>query len=349
MTTAACTHLTWITSSSRTGALALSRRTYTQVMQEFLQGNSKIRNVQESLRPRSLPEAVDAAYGRLSVTHRRLAEHILANYDEAAFLNSRELGARVGASDSTVVRFAHALGYSGYPDLRSAMAAMMRARATDSSRMAHALRRLRRDRSPLAQVLDQDLAALSSLRSTLSTAAITEAAGLIWGARRVVAIGMGISRSLAHFAAFRLRRMGVRVETITHGGSESWEVLFGIAPRDVVLAVGFFRGYHDIVRALEYARSRGACTVVLTDTPDSPLAPHADRLMIARRGELAAVNSLVTPMALLNLLTVAVALQAPEKVTSKLGEWDLIRAAFEQGAGRNEREPRGGRMPAHDE
>lgn len=327
-------------------------------MQEFLQIGPKQSTVQETLRVPPLPEAIDAAYGRLSATHRRLAEHILANYDEAAFLSSRELGSRVGASDSTVVRFAHALGYTGYPGLRSAMAAMMRTRATDSSRMAHALRRLRRDRSPLVQVLDQDLAALGALRNTLSTAAVTESAGLIWSARRVVAIGLGISRSLAHFAAFRLRRMGIRVETLTHGGSEAWEVLFGITRRDVVLAVGFFRGYHDIVRALAYARSRGACTVVLTDTPDSPLAPHADRLMIARRGELAAVNSLVTPMALLNLLTVAVALQAPETVTSRLGEWDRIRAAFEPPlsgeaaelrAGSGRRAVRGRRAHGHDE
>lgn len=286
--------------------------------------------MQKSLQTRPLPEAIDAAYARISPSQRRLAEYLLASYDDAAFLTSTELARRVRTSDSTVVRFARALGYQGYPDPRAALAELMRAgRTTHSGRMASALQRLRTETSPLARLLDQDLAALGELRRTLSPNLITEIARRLRAARTVYVLGLGISRSLAHFVAFRLRRMGMHVETITHGGTESWEVLFRISRRDVMLAVGFFRGYQDIVRALRYARSKGVYTVVFTDTPDSPLAAHAARLVVARRGDLAVVNSLVVPMAMLNLLTVAVALQMPGDAVGKLQAWDRLREVFE--------------------
>ncbi len=286
--------------------------------------------MQKSLRARPFPEAIEAAYTRLSPSQRRLAEYLLAGYDEAAFLASTELARRVRTSDSTVVRFARALGYQGYPAMRAALADLVRAgRATHSGRMASALRRLSTEASPLARLLDQDLAALGELRRTLPPSLIAQVAGRLRAARTVYVIGLGISRSLAHFVAFRLRRTGIRVETITHGGSEAWEVLFGISRRDVMLAVGFFRGYQDIVRALRYAQSKGVHTVVFTDTPDSPLAAHAARLVVARRGDLAVVNSLVVPMAVLNLLTVAVALQSPRTAVGRLRAWDRLRSVFE--------------------
>lgn len=286
--------------------------------------------VKKSLHARPLPEAIDAAYANLSRSQRKLAEHLLASYDDAAFLTSTELAKRVGTSDSTVVRFARALGYPGYPAMRAALADLLRAgRPTHSGRMASALRFLRKEASPLARLLDQDLAALGELRRTLSPSLITEIARRLRAARTVYVLGLGISRSLAHFVAFRLRRMGMHVETVTHGGTEAWEALFRLSRRDVLMAVGFFRGYEDIVRALRHARSRGVHTIVFTDTPDSPLAAHAARLVVARRGDLAVVNSLVVPMAILNLLTVAVALQMPGDAVGKLQAWDRLRAVFE--------------------
>ncbi|MDQ7840787.1 MAG: MurR/RpiR family transcriptional regulator [bacterium] len=299
-------------------------------MKGILHPSSYTGIVQKALHTRSLPEAIDAAYARLSPSQRKLAEYLLASYDDAAFLTSTELARRLKTSDSTVVRFARALGYRGYPALRAALADLIRAgRTTHSGRMASALQRLRTEASPLARLLDQDLAALGELRRTLSPNLITEIARRLRAARTVYVLGLGISRSLAHFVAFRLRRTGMHVETITHGGTEAWEVLFRISRRDVMLAVGFFRGYQDIVRALRYARGRGVHTIVFTDTPDSPLAAHATRLVVARRGDLAVVNSLVVPMAMLNLLTVAVALQMPDDAVGKLQAWDRLRAVFE--------------------
>ena len=44
--------------------------------------------------------------------HRKIAKYILENYDKAAFMTAGKLGATVGVSESTVVRFAAELGYA---------------------------------------------------------------------------------------------------------------------------------------------------------------------------------------------------------------------------------------------
>jgi DNA-binding MurR/RpiR family transcriptional regulator len=277
----------------------------------------------------SLLRRIDEHYQRLSAAHRRVAEFVLSSYDEAALLTAAQLGGRTGVSESTVIRFAQQLGYPGYPELRDSLADLLRSRTAHVERMEQALGTLRRVRDPLQRVLEQDRVALDELRRTCSPRLIESVARQIRRARTVYVMGLGVSRSLAAFLDFRLRRMGIDVRPIMYGGSEAWEQLPSIGRGDVLVAIGFFRGYRDIVLGMRYARTRGARTVVITDTADSPLVPEADVMLVARRGDLAVINSLVVPMALLNLLTISVALQDTGRSIASLQEWDRLRQQLE--------------------
>ena len=50
-----------------------------------------------------------------------IANYILSSYDKAAFMTASKLGKTVHVSESTVVRFAMALGYDGYPGLQKSL------------------------------------------------------------------------------------------------------------------------------------------------------------------------------------------------------------------------------------
>ena len=58
---------------------------------------------------------------KLSKGQKRIAEFIVNHYDKAAFMTASRLGEKVQVSESTVVRFAIALGYDGYPALQKAL------------------------------------------------------------------------------------------------------------------------------------------------------------------------------------------------------------------------------------
>ena len=60
---------------------------------------------------------IQSQYTRFSKGQKLIAQYILKNYDKVAFMTACKLGETVGVSESTVVRFANALGYSGYPKL----------------------------------------------------------------------------------------------------------------------------------------------------------------------------------------------------------------------------------------
>lgn len=66
---------------------------------------------------------------------RLIAKYILEHYDKVAFMTAARLGATVGVSESTVVRFATEIGYTGYPELQQAMQEMIRNKLTSVQRM----------------------------------------------------------------------------------------------------------------------------------------------------------------------------------------------------------------------
>ncbi len=65
-----------------------------------------------------LMRTIQQKFSRLSKGQKLIAEYILKHYDKAAFMTAAKLGVSVEVSESTVVRFASELGFSGYPKLQ---------------------------------------------------------------------------------------------------------------------------------------------------------------------------------------------------------------------------------------
>ena len=88
--------------------------------------------------PPPLMQALAERCDTLPKTQRVLARHVLRNYQSVAFATITELARQTGVSEASVVRFANALGYSGYPALQKEIRRIVRAdlKGTDRLRLA---------------------------------------------------------------------------------------------------------------------------------------------------------------------------------------------------------------------
>lgn len=62
---------------------------------------------------------INKAYSGMSKRHKQIASYILEHYDQAAFMTAAKMGEALSISESTVVRFAAAIGYEGYPEMQA--------------------------------------------------------------------------------------------------------------------------------------------------------------------------------------------------------------------------------------
>lgn len=100
------------------------------------------------------------------------------------------------------------------------------------------------------------------------------------------------------------------MRVITSGSqTETFEQIFRITDKDVMIGISFPRYSSMSVEAMDFARSRGAHAIAITDSMVSPLVQSADSVLIARSDMASIVDSLVAPLSLINALIVATVLK----------------------------------------
>ncbi|MCI8422308.1 MAG: MurR/RpiR family transcriptional regulator [Lawsonibacter sp.] len=264
---------------------------------------------------------------------KKIASFILESYDKAAFMTASRLGKRVGVSESTVVRFAAELGYDGYPDMQRSLQKMIRSRLTSIQRMEVANDRLG-GQDLLSVVLQSDIEKIRQTLEELDRSGFEKAVEAIAAARKVYVIGVRSSAALSTFLTFYLNLILENVvEVSANTTSGIFERLLWVGDGDVVIGVSFPRYSSRTVRAMQFARDRGAVTVAITDSEASPLAPISQYTLRARSDMASFVDSLVAPLSLVNALLVAVSrkkgglastFQSLEKIWEEYGVYEKV-------------------------
>lgn len=261
---------------------------------------------------------------RFSKGQKQIARYILEHYDKAAFMTASRLGATVGVSESTVVRFATELGYDGYPHLQRALQEMIRNKLTSVQRIEVSNDRMG-GRDVLRTVLHADMDMIRMTLEEIDRAAFQGAVDALIGARRIYILGVRSSGALASFLGFYFNLLFDDVTLVhTNSASEIFEQLLRIEPGDVLLGVSFPRYSKRTLSAMQYARDRGAQVIALTDSQLSPLARVADHVLLARSDMASFVDSLVAPLSVVNALIVAVGMSRRDEIERTFNELERI-------------------------
>ena len=208
----------------------------------------------------------------------RVAEHVLGDPAAAARATIVELAERSGTSPATVTRFCRALGFTGYADLRLAIAgeAGWAVDGIDAGREIG-------PGDPLGTVLQQimadDTGAMRDTAGRLDLRTVAAAADAITAARRVDIYGASSSALVAGELQFSLHRIGVAAWSWrdVHDGLASAATL---GPQDVAIGVSHTGESRATIEILAEAGSHGATTVALTSFSRSPLAGVADLVLL---------------------------------------------------------------------
>ncbi len=270
---------------------------------------------------------VESRMKTFSKGQRLIANYIIRHYDKAAFMTASKLGATVGVSESTVVRFATELEFDGYPQLQRALQELIRNKLTSVQRMAVTSDRIG-NTDVLSQVLGSDI---DKIRKTLEETSAEDFYGSveeIVQAKTLYLLGIRSAAAIAQFMSFYLNLILPSVRLISaNSASEMFEQLLRIGPGDILLSASFPRYSSRTAKAMLYAKSRGAKTIALTDSNSAPIARHADYVLLAKSDMASFVDSLVAPLSLVNALIVAVGLSRKEEVEKTFTElehiWDL--------------------------
>ena len=273
---------------------------------------------------RDILSVIQNSMPTFSKGQRLIARFILESYDKAAFMTASKLGKTVNVSESTVVRFAAELGYDGYPSMQKALQEMIRNKLTSIQRIEVANDRIG-NQDILSMVMQSDIEKIRMTLEETDRASFRQAVDAILSAHRIYILGVRSAAALADFLGFYFNLIFDNIVLVhTTSASEIFEQLLRVGPEDVVIGISFPRYSRRTVKAMRFAKDRGANVIALTDSEASPLAEAATETLLAKSDMASFVDSLVAPLSLVNALIVAVGRRRNEDVEQIFADLEQI-------------------------
>jgi DNA-binding MurR/RpiR family transcriptional regulator len=272
---------------------------------------------------------IEKHFPRLTKSEQKIASFLLSSYDQAVFLNAADLAREMDVSEATVVRFARTIGYDSFPQLRRALQHIYRVKTTPATRLQRKLADLKTGEGHiLTKVAEMELQFLSEVPREIAPADFDRAVKLLLKGRRVFVFGSGPSRILADLVNIRFTRFGLSVICMTESGRDLLDKLALLKHDDVMLAMGFHRVTGELVAAIDYAHRISGRTILLTDTLRAHFQDKVAVVLAARRGPVSTFHSLIVPMAILNAMILAIALERPDESLGSLKRMEELRGEY---------------------
>ncbi|MBF8984487.1 MurR/RpiR family transcriptional regulator [Lutibacter sp. B2] len=262
-----------------------------------------------------LTKNIQKNFSRLSKGQKLIAQFIINEYDKAAFMTASKLGNKVGVSESTVVRFANALGYEGYPQLQKDLQELIKTKLTTVQRLEMS-KDYKNEGAVLKKVLKADIDNIRTMMDEIGDEIFQEVINEIFKAKRIYIVGLRSSSTLAEYLGFYLKLIFDDVRVITPGISDVFEQVLRVSNEDLVIGISFPRYSKNTLNAISYVKQQGATIVGITDSKVSPITEMSTYTLTARSNMASFVDSLVAPLSLINALIVAVGIRGQSEITS---------------------------------
>jgi DNA-binding MurR/RpiR family transcriptional regulator len=202
----------------------------------------------------SYAERIRSARPTLSKSFQRLADYILDSYVQAALMTASELAHEVDVDAATVVRFAQALSYSGFPDLQDEIKArvlqdlLIRQKETAGA-------------DTLAGVTDRSFKelgeAVERARRLMDPGPLQTLLKALGAAKRVLVLADTFSQSIVDDLMRHLQSVGIIGHLLTAEEGSVARSLANAADGDLLLVVDLSGGMPLISAALGQAQTQG--------------------------------------------------------------------------------------------
>jgi DNA-binding MurR/RpiR family transcriptional regulator len=269
-------------------------------------------------------EAIRLGFDGLTGAQRALAEYVLGHADDVAFMAARQLGEATGSSDAAVIRFAQALGFRGFLEMRASLREELLERAGSIGVAAKAGAEKVGTPTLVNEVFQLDQTLIQQTELLNAPALYDSIARRLIQARRVWITAHGTSYPMAAYLAMLLNQALSQARVLTIAEGDLAGELRDLGAEDAVVGIGYVRYLPYTVELLRLARLRQAAVFAITDKPTSPLARLADSVLLVARDGISFAVSQSGTMTVAHALIASVARRIPNQLRDRLRDSDQL-------------------------
>ena len=272
-----------------------------------------------------LLDRIQAQYADLRKSEKVVADYLRRHSTDKLQQSITEFAKTLGVSDATVSRFSRALGYSGYPDLKLALAEA--SGSVDRNSVVNIPSEL--DRNDPLITLSAKLSVLLSnsilgTQKLLDEQLLEQCVGDLRSCDQVVLIGVGGAAAICMEAAHLFTKAGVDAKSYDDGYNQIVAAA-NISKNSLMIGISHTGTTADVGNALTLARKNGASTIAITSEPHSLVGKSAARTLLTWNSNTPSVplygdflEGRMSQLFLINMLYVGLIFGSDDSHTQKL-------------------------------
>lgn len=267
---------------------------------------------------------VNEKYNDMTHAQKTVANYVGDHPDDIAFCTLETLAAKINVSTTTVIRFARAMGYSGFSDMQDEVKREMQIKSTLPERLDNLVSSRGGEDLTLQSCFAADMDNLHQTLNGLDPQELKKAVDMISGANRIYILGMRSSFSLAHYLTSRLGEIKRNVSFVQSTGMIYPEEVVSAGEGDVCIAYVFPRYSKTALNILAWMRSYGVKVILFTSMNDLPIKSYGDVCFNCAINSISCKNSLTAPMCLTNYIVAELANQNYEEAHEVLSRTEEL-------------------------
>jgi len=251
-------------------------------------------------------------YDGLSNRLQQIAKFVLDHPNDIALETVVVIAERAGVPPSALIRFAQALGYTGFREMQRVFQAPL---ASRSPSYAERVRGLALDRAEqeqqegphhfLARFCAASAVALEHIQEVLTPEQLGQAVELLAEANQVYVVAQRRSFPVAAYLAYALPHSEKPTHLLDGLGGQ----VRSIQPDDALIAISFSPYARETAAIVERAAGRGASVIVISDSMVSPISRFASVFFEIKDAEVQGFRSLTASLCLAQTLAVGLAMR----------------------------------------
>jgi RpiR family carbohydrate utilization transcriptional regulator len=275
----------------------------------------KMENPLSSCLPR-----IRSGFNDLTKTEQKTAAYILDNPSEVIHMTITELAEAAKNAEATVFRLCKKLGFSGYQELKIALAGDLYTPLESVYKEVSPSDSIRTMTNKIFFGINEGL---QDTLKIIDEEAIEKAIQAITSTRRIDVYGSGGSAVIAADIEHRFMRFGISVRAYSDPHLQIASATL-LQPGDLVIAVSHTGANRDVLDAVAMAKSNHVTTIAITSYIRSPLSQIADIALhgmgreITYRSE--AMASRLVHLAIVDILYIGSLLRQQDKIIENMNK-----------------------------
>lgn len=235
----------------------------------------------ERLPPVSIQSNIQAQADTYPPSMKRIAEVVVVRPQVVVQNTITELAYLCETSETTLVRFARTLGFSGFAAMKLQMSAELAAETAQlgtGSSYGSDIAPTDTLAETVAKISGSELLGIRETAAGLDLDTLQRVIDTVAAARRVLAFGVAAS----NMGARDLREKLLRIGRVALGFTDAHDAVSSASlldEADVVIGFSHSGQTREVLELLRVARQGGALTVAITNVSDSPVTRYADLVL----------------------------------------------------------------------